>query len=602
MEAQRIFGFDQDAPSFTTEEVESCMIERERVHQALIDLIANDTPYDLEYDIITKNTGERRTIISLAEIERDESGNPVNVHGVIRDVTESKKAANALLKSERLLNEMGALAKIGGWEHDLVTHEATWTRETYRIVEFECGPIPGPNEHLSYYPPEDRAIIEKAYTRAVETGAPFDIEVQCNTAKGRLFWARVIGHPTLRNGRCVKMSGTFQDITERKKLEERLQQAQKLEAIGVLAGGIAHDFNNILSAILGFTELARKSEPSNQQLQEDLNEIYTAGNRAKELVQQILTFSRRRKHTPCPLHIPGIVKEVAKLQRSTLPASIELVLAIDENVRPVLADATQIHQIVMNLCSNAGHAMEDNGGVLTIKVSEITPPDQFFESHPNLTPGSYIEMIFQDTGTGIAPQMMGSIFDPYFTTKNYGDGTGLGLAVTYGIVRKIGGEIRAESELGKGSIFTLLLPITERRVHPLESSHLSDFVPSRGHERILLVDDEPQFLKLTRRILEKYGHTVTTARDGRSAFEKFVNNPLDFDLVISDVGMPRLSGDKLAAQILAVLPTMRVLLTSGNSQKISEEMVVKAGVKGLLNKPVSEEQFMRKVRQVLDEN
>jgi signal transduction histidine kinase/ABC-type amino acid transport substrate-binding protein/CheY-like chemotaxis protein len=602
IEAKRIFGFDYDSPFFSEEEVENCMPERERVHQALIDLIEKDTPYNLEYDIITRNSGERRTIISLAELERDESGNPTKIHGVIRDVTDRRKAVDALQKSERLLNEMGAIAKIGGWEHDLVTREAAWTQETFKIVEIEFGPAPGPDNHLSHYPPEDRALLEKAYRRATATGTPFDLELQCTTAKGRIFWARVIGHPTFKDGKCVKMRGTFQDITERKKLEERLQQAQKLEAIGVLAGGIAHDFNNILSAILGFTELAKKDEPSNRQLQEDLDEIYTAGNRAKELIQQILTFSRRHKYSPHPLHAPAIVKEVVKFLRSTLPASIEMELEIDENVRPVMADPSKLHQIVMNLCTNASQAMENNGGVLTIKMSETTPSDQFFESHPNLIPGSYTKLIFQDTGTGIAPQMMGSIFDPYFTTKNYGDGTGLGLAETYGIIQNIGGEIIAESEPGKGSIFTIFLPIVEGSAQDTTGSAPSDFATPKGHERILLVDDEPQILKLTTRVLEKYGYIVTTAKDGRSAFEIFKRNPLNFDLVISDVSMPKLSGDKLALQILAVLPTMPIILTSGYSENISGELIMKAGVKGVLDKPISEDELSKMVRQVLDQN
>ena len=246
--------------------------------------------------------------------------------------------------------------------------------------------------------------------------------------------------------------------------------------------------------------------------------------------------------------------------------------------------------------------MEDNGGVLTIKVSETTPPDEFFESHPGLSQGSYIELIFQDTGTGIAPQMMGSIFDPYFTTKNAGDGTGLGLAVTYGIIWKIGGEIIVESEPGKGSIFTILLPIAERGSQDTGNSGLSDFAPSGGNERILLVDDEPQILKLTARVLKKYGYIVTTAKDGRSALEIFKRNPLNFDLVISDVSMPKLSGDKLALQILAVLPTMPILLASGYSENISEEVIMKAGVKGVLDKPISEDELSRMVRQVLDQN
>jgi len=267
-----------------------------------------------------------------------------------------------------------------------------------------------------------------------------------------------------------------------------------------------------------------------------------------------------------------------------------------------MADPSQIHQIVMNLCSNASQAMAANGGILTIKISEMIPSGQFFTEHPLLVPGNYIELIFQDTGVGIAPQMMGSIFDPYYTTKNSGDGTGLGLAVTYGIIQKLGGEIIAESEPGKGSVFTIVIPIAERGEQDIMKSDPSDFSSSSGNEHILLVDDEPQILKLTTRILEKYGYTVTNIGDGRSAFEIFKRNPLDYDLVISDISMPKMSGDKLATQILAILPTMPILLASGYSENISEEFLMKTGVKGLLNKPVSEEQLLKMVRQALDSN
>jgi len=265
-------------------------------------------------------------------------------------------------------------------------------------------------------------------------------------------------------GALIGVLGVGRDITERKKLAERLQQAQKLEAIGVLTGGIFHDFNNILSAILGFTELARDNNPSNQQLQEDLNEIYIAGNRAKELVQQILTFSRQQKFDPCSIHTPSIIKQALNLLHSTLPATVEMEVDIDETAGPVFADPAQLHQIIINLFMNASEAMENCGGILTIKVSETTSSDQFFSNHPDLAPGRYIKLHVQDTGTGIAPEIKGSIFDPYFTTKNLGDGTGLGLAVTYGIIKEMGGDIMVESEPGKGSIFTIFLPVTDQEV------------------------------------------------------------------------------------------------------------------------------------------
>jgi signal transduction histidine kinase len=439
-EAKRIYGFDKDSPAFTIEAVEACIPERDRVHQALVDLIDNDKPYSLEFEIFTKGKGERRILISRAELERDGSGKPVKVNGVIQDLTESKLTAEALKNSARLLNEMGAIDHIGGWEHDLISREITWTQEIFKIVELESGPVPGPDGHLNFCLPKDREIFEKEYRHAVETGQPLDLALQCTTAKERLIWVRAIGHPEFKNGQCVKMRGTLQDITERKKNQENIMQSQRLESVGALAGGIAHDFNNILSAILGFTELARDSEPSNLQLQEDLGEIYIAGLRAKELVQQIMAFSRKKGQIFYPLSVPETVKEALGLLRSTFPASIEMNVDIDENVPPVLADPTQLHQIIINICTNARQAMDNEGGFLTIKVSETTLSNELLAELPSLIPGIYVQLYIQDTGTGIDPEILDLIFDPYFTTKNLGDGTGLGLAVTYGIIREMAGE------------------------------------------------------------------------------------------------------------------------------------------------------------------
>jgi PAS domain S-box-containing protein len=307
--------------------------------------------------------------------------------------------------------------------------------------------------------------------RAMAAGKPSSNEEWLTFASdGHRALYETIKTPLLdSNGTIIGVLGIARDISERKRAEEerarleaQLMHAKKMEAIGVLSGGIAHDFNNILSAILGFTELARNSHPTDQQLQEDLNEIYTAGSRAKELVQRFLTFSRQQKHSPVLLDVPEIVEEALKLLRSTLPATIDLQVTINEGLGLIRAEPTHLDQIIISICINASQAMENNGGILTITISETTPSDDFFTNHPNLARGDYVKLVFQDTGTGIAPEIIGSVFDPYFTTKNYGDGTGLGLSETYGIIQEMHGDITIESELGTGSIVTVLLPVAIR--------------------------------------------------------------------------------------------------------------------------------------------
>ena len=598
-EAKRIYGLDMNSPSYTREAVHSCIVERDRAQQALNDFLDKGIPYNIEYTIHTKDTGERRTILSRAELKRDSSGNPVQLTGMIQDITESRHAADALQSSERLLNEMGAIALIGGWEHDLITRKATWTKETFKIIEIESETIPGPDEHLDFYLPEDRAILRKEYQRTVETGKPFDLRLQYTTAKGRLIWARVIGHPEYKDGQCIKMRGTFQDITERMKYVTNLMQSQRLESLGVLSGGIAHDFNNILSAILGFTELAKDNNPDNRQLQEDLNEIYTAGVRARELVMQIMAVSRKQEYTPSPVHVPDIVMETMKMLRSTFPATIEIELLIDENIRPVLADETQLHQVIMNICTNAKQAMENQGGVLTIKVTETTPSETLLAHHPALRADTYVQLHFQDTGTGIEPRILHSIFDPYFTTKNHGDGTGLGLAVTYGIVHEMAGDIVVESLLGKGSVFTVFLPITDQGPQDIANDDPSPKTFPRGDQHILIVDDELPILKSTSRILESNGYTVTAEENGRMALERFKNNPLAYDLVLSDVTMPKISGDQLAKEILLIRPDIPVLLASGYSNTVTEASVMENGIQCLLQKPFTEQQLLTAIHQAL---
>ena len=387
------------------------------------------------------------------------------------------------------------------------------------------------------------------------------------------------------------------DVTERLSLERQLRQAQKMESLGTLAGGIAHDFNNILAALLGYADLARLRLKDQPVVQEYLEQVANAGERATELVRQILTFSRRQDADLRPLQVPLVVKEALKLLRSTLPATVTLNTAIAATVDPVLADPTQVHQIVMNLCVNASHAMEPDGGVLTVRIDQLTPEEPFFKEHPELSAGPHLRLVVSDTGCGMTPEVMSAIFEPYFTTKGHREGTGLGLAVVHGIVKQYRGEIVVESEPGRGSTFAIYLPVVPRRKSPHERG-IDRQLGGRG-EHILLVDDEPILCKFYQQFLKSQGYRITTCTDPILALALFEEDPAAFDLVLSDVTMPGMTGDKMGQRMLARRPELPVLLMTGYTKIITGEQARALGFRGLLAKPVPQNDLLATLRPVL---
>ncbi len=521
------------------------------------------------------------------------------------EITERKRAEEALRNSEQLLNEMGRMAKIGGWEHDLITRQASWTKEIYRIVEIESDPIPGPDEHLAYYPPEDRRLLETAYLRAIQTGEKFDLELRCTTIKGRPLWVRAKGRPEFENGVCVKMRGTFQDITERKKtetekeqLQSQLAQARKMEAIGTLAGGIAHDFNNILSAILGYTELALTDIPDGVEAKECLEQVLKSAVRAKNLVRQILSFSRPGTQERKPIALGPIIEETIKLLRATLPATIEIVPDMKSEVGTVLADPTQIHQLLINLCTNAAHAMRERGGILTVGLETVVPDKTVLAAQAELKPEPYERMTVTDTGEGMDPATLERIFEPFFTTKEVGQGTGMGLAMVHGIVKAHGGAVEVRSEPGKGSTFQIYLPLTEAHAEEAESAQPA---PSPvGVEHILLVDDEESVMHIEKRMLERLGYKVTADTSSTRALEVFKSGPNDFDLVLTDQTMPQMTGLDLAQRLFDIRSDIPVIICTGYSTEISPESIGETGIKRVLMKPLAIREVAEAVRRVLD--
>jgi len=398
------------------------------------------------------------------------------------------------------------------------------------------------------------------------------------------------------DGSVVGIVENTRDSTSRKKLEEQLQQAQKMEAIGTLAGGIAHDFNNILGAIMGYTEMLALDIPDSVDLQRKVQQILKASDRAKELVHQILSFSRQHDQEKKPVQMHLIIKEALKLLKASLPSTIDIRQQISTKRSAVLANPTQIHQVLMNLCTNAHHAMRDTGGVLTVKLyTEEVSADLALQY--DLAEGPYLVVAVVDTGHGMSVTTKERIFDPYFTTKKKGEGTGLGLSVIHGIMKAHDGTVVAESEVGRGSTFMAFFPITEdkedqvpRRAEPLPT----------GWERVMFVDDEPVLVEIGGQMLQHLGYTVVCVSDSAEALRIFQASPDEFDLVITDMTMPHMTGDVLARELLKIKPGLPIIMATGFSELTTEEKAKRAGITDFLMKPLVVRELAKVIRRVLD--
>jgi PAS domain S-box-containing protein len=821
-EAKRIFGLNRDSLRFTIEEVESCIPERERVHQALIDLIEKNIPYNLEFDTIARDTGERRIITSLAELDRDETGKPVKILGVIQEITERKQAEEYLQESEQrhreyiqntpygvfvtdeqgrytqvnpaasymtgyneqellamssedllpqesqetalryfqqlhmagkyqgnilyrtkngekrwwsitavkisdtrflgfcnditerkkseealkriewmlstkidtsvtlenadpycgqgygdltALNRNGCIAgfvdpeilqgiaseymvlletssaiyekngyyafgiftsswcrlmdsasrKLCGEEDDVAAlasgkwlcHESCWTDCAKKVidsrqpVDIACRggirlygvPIFAGKEVIGVInfgygdPPTDPAVLQSLadsyaldFDKLVRTAKTYDSRppVIVELAKKRLQTsAQLIG----------VLVESKQSEEENKNLQAQLQQAQKMEAIGTLAGGIAHDFNNILGAILGYAEMAQEDSPAGSVLRRDIDQIVKAGHRARELVKQILAFSRQGETEHIALQPAFIIQEAIKMLRSSLPSTITIKQNIDMDAGLILASPTQIHQIVMNLCTNAFHAMEKAGGTLAISLEKKTLDEKDIVDRPGLQSGDFVQLSIGDTGPGIAPELWSKIFDPYFTTKEVGKGTGMGLAIIHGIVKSYGGCVSFTSKTGKGAVFEVLLPVMAEGA---VVENKQEEIVQCGSERILFIDDEEFLAEMSKSMLERLGYQVTVQSSSLEGLTIFQNQPDKFDLVITDQTMPGMTGIDMARRMLQIRPGMPIILCTGYSSLISEDKAKSIGIKGFALKPLAWKSIAALIREVLD--
>jgi len=400
-----------------------------------------------------------------------------------------------------------------------------------------------------------------------------------------------------RNKEFVGVQVLTFDITDRKRLETQLQQSQKMESIGTLAGGIAHDFNNILSPIMIHSEMAKMALPLDSPVQHNLKEIYKAGERARDMVKQILAFSRKEEGTRAEIKIIPVLKEVLKMLRSSTPTTIDIQQNLEAESDSVLADPTQINQILLNLGTNASHAMREKGGTLKVSLVQEDLDSEAAAPYTNLNPGSYLKLTVSDTGSGIDDETKQKIFEPYFTTKDPGEGTGMGLALVHGIVKSYGGDITVESEPGKGTTFNVYLPRVKADVSPVEEPLVK--LP-KGTERILFVDDEKSAIDAIQPMLKILGYKVTAQTSSIEALEAFRSNSQSFDLVITDMTMPNMTGKDLAKELMSIRADIPIILCTGFSEQIDEKRAKEIGISAYVMKPIAMRAMANAIREVFD--
>ncbi|MBN1828526.1 MAG: response regulator [Deltaproteobacteria bacterium] len=535
--------------------------------------------------------GTRRNVVFNRAAYCQPDGTVRGLIGVVVDITDYRQTEEALRGSEERLKKIQDSLNIG-----IVVIDSE-TRKIFDINRAAGEMIGAPTERII------GTVCHKYLCPGAKGACPIaDLGREMDNAECALLNESGVEIPILKTVTAMTLHGrkyfleSFINIAEQKKLELTLAKAQKMEAIGTLAGGIAHDFNNILSTILGFAELAKMQLIDGGSPEEDLDEVLGAGLRARDLIAHILTFSRLTEIERQPIEIVPLVKETVKFLKASLPATVEIRTGLAVSNSAVVADPTQIHQVLMNLCTNAFHAMEGKDGVLFIELKEMTLPDKQSSSYRDLPSGEYLQLSVSDTGHGIPKNIIDRIFDPFFTTKQRGEGTGMGLSIIHGIVKDMGGAISVDSKIGKGTTFHVLFP-----KHRGDTRKLQNYqsVVRRGKGKILFVDDEKNIVIAGRRLLERTGYDVVTTTSSLEAYEIFKNNPGSFDLVMTDMTMPKMNGIELSKKLLEIRPDIPVILSTGFSAGISRDMIADIGIRQLVMKPMIISEIAHVIEEVL---
>jgi PAS domain S-box-containing protein len=570
--------------------------ERERVVRKWYGSVRGNRPFNLEYQF-HRPDGSSTWVLGQATAEFSDAGEISGYVGTITDITERKRA-----EEER----MHLATAIEQTAEGLIVTNRDWVIQyvnpaVERMTGYSKSEIIGKHSRILKSDKHDRAFY-KNIRDTLARGEVWAGHLVNRRKDGTFYDTEVTSSPVLDSA-CNIMNyvSIHRDITREVRLERELRQAHKMEAIGTLAGGIAHDFNNILMAIIGYTEMALYKTPEGTTpVRRDLEQVLKAGYRARDLVNQILTFSHQSDQERKVIDMVPPVKEALKLLRSSLPSTIEIRqdIAIPPEKGVILADPTQIHQVLMNLCTNAAHAMRDKGGILSVSLSSVEADAYLVSRYPDLKPGPYVRLTVGDTGHGVAPSILERIFDPYFTTKGPGEGTGMGLAVVQGIVKRHGGMITVHSEIGKGTTFHALFPRIEQEIVPEATA--AEALPT-GSERILFIDDEEPLVDLGKGMLESLGYSVTIKTNSLEALETFRARPDAFDLIITDVTMPAMTGIELAKELMAIRPDIPIILCTGFSELINEKQAKEMGIQEFVMKPFVIGKHAKTIRKVLEQ-
>jgi PAS domain S-box-containing protein len=600
-ESYKIFEMDPEkpAPSYQLFLVHIHPDDRDRVAKAYTDSVINKKPYNIIHRILLD--GERvKYVQERCRTEYNEAGEAVRSIGTVQDITEQQHAEETRILLGTAIEQTEDCIVVTDVYGNIQYVNPSFERNT----GYSSEEVVGKNPRILKSGRQDPDFYQKMWV-TLSSGEVWKGHLINRKKDGSLFEEEATISPIFdNNGEISNYVAVKRDVTEVLDIEKKLQQSQKMEAIGTLAGGIAHDFNNLLTIILGYTDMVREEAGPESAISPLLDAVTQAGTRAVEMVQQILTFSRQIDDERGPLQIHLLVKETLKLLRSTLPSTIEVKQDIDPECGFVESEAGKINQLVMNLCTNAYHAMRKSGGVLTVTLHPIRVDfdDEILNEIFDFIPGDYVELVVKDTGLGIDRTIIDKIFDPYFSTKELGDGTGLGLAVVHGVVKSHGGHIRVVSEPGEGTEFHVYLPqMTENDLLEAEERPAEEFSgPLRGNERILVVDDENMLATLEKMLLESLGYVVEAFFDSKEALRAFKERPDDFDLIVTDMTMPGMTGEELSEEIYKIRPDIPIILCTGFSELIDQEKAKQLGINKFLTKPVSKEELAKAIRESLD--